>query len=441
MIFKNERFVNAGCGGKSDRLRPPAFGTAPLGVALLLCLLSLGCAAPARPEPSDPGRAEAIGSTEVRPCGDDGVCRVRTGLGYFLTAATPFDEGRFYTAHLDGTVALFDERAGESRIVVQGLSMPQGLVVADGRLYASHLGNYCRELAASEHLLTEVNPATCTFKARHLVDGVAAEDALADLARRTSGEIVSMAISPETGELTDYRVELDDLPVQGRDHSPNGLAFAGGWVYASIGHPFNDPTGPGLRDNPDRHHFDLSALRRPDTAGTVIRFRPGAAGEYEVFATGLRNVYGISVDERGNVYGADNDSSAPGPSKALEEVNIIRQGAHYGYPEHGTNTAPPEAGVTEPVAVLDGKGSTHVHAGEDALYVAYGTGGGDGFVVDRFRYDTWERSRYLRKSDHYITSIHERRGRLYLFGLIGSLHVLDPSHPGPIDSPLHGVRP
>ena len=233
-------------------------------------------------------------------------------------------------------------------------------------------------------------------------------------------------------------MELDGLPVNGRDHSPNGMAHADGWIYVSIGHPFNEPVGLDTdQELPERHHFNLDVLMRPDAAGAIIRFRPGAAEEYEVFASGLRNVYGISVAGDGSVYGADNDASFGGRGKAKEELNAIIEGHHYGFPQYGTNVAPPEAGVTEPLVVLEGHGSTYAHAASDAVYVAYATSEGDGYVVDRYEYETWERSRFFRKSKHYITAIHERRGRLYIFGLDGSLTIVDKSHPGPIASPLH----
>ena len=435
----------------------------------LLTGLAMGCAgAPAHPDPVPPAtlaapatavpdppaeRAQSAPSSQVgKPasdqlpppvlkwsggdqCEDAGNCAFRSGLGKFLTTATPAGGGAFYTAHLNGEIARYDMADGSRRVVAEGLVMPQGLVVVDGRLYATHLNNFCDAVSASTHLLNEKALKVCDFRAHGLLPGVSLEDAMDDLMARVSAAIVSWHINPDSGDLSDLRTELDGLPATGRDHSPNGLMTDDGWIYATIGHPFDDPVNHEKPSNVP-YHFNLDNLQRPDTAGTILRFRPGAPLNYEIWATGLRNVYGISMAADGTIYGPDNDSHAPGAGMALEELNAFRQGEWYGYPDWGTNHAPPEAGVTEPIAILKGNGSTTTLAADDALYVAYVTSEADGFVVDRFQYQTWERSRFYRNADTHIVSLHEADDRLYVFTLSGTVSVVDKTHAGPVSAPI-----
>ena len=208
-------------------------------------------------------------------------------------------------------------------------------------------------------------------------------------------------------------------------HAPNGLANDGEYVYVSIGHPQQ-------RVNPGHiiitHADELkSHNRRTDLMGVVARFRP-PDNEVEVYATGLRNTYGISIAPDGTIYGADNDDHGGlADCCQREELNAIVAGGFYGFPFYGTNEAPPEASVIEPVAVLPGAVSTFAYANNDGVYVAYLAldGSQEGFVVDRFDYDTWTPERIFNSGNH-ITAILERNGLLYLASSDGNVHVINP---------------
>ena len=320
-----------------------------------------------------------------------------------------------YLADLAGNLRLLNVETGEITTALAGLSIPQGLTVLAGRLYVSEMGNVCELLPPGRCYRPERWPE---------------REELAMLAQ-SSARILSYRIGAE-GELDDQQIVVDGILSNGRDHSPNGLTNDGEWIYVSIGHPFFG--GPSSLGN----HITAAAAElaaaggRTDLMGVIARFRPGAP-ELEVYATGLRNTYGISIGPDGILYGADNDASG-GLAVAghLEELNALVPGGFYGYPFWGSYKAGPAAGVTEPVAVLQGTASTFAYANEQGVYVAYlslddsSGAGGEGFVVDRFDYETFTPTRIARNAPGYITAILEREGLLYLATFSGTIIVVDP---------------
>ena len=62
---------------------------------------------------------------------------------------------------------------------------------------------------------------------------------------------------------------------------------------------------------------------------TIWRLDPEAASpQVEVYARGLRNTFHFTWDQAGRLLGVENGPDADAP----EELNLIRQGAHYGFP-------------------------------------------------------------------------------------------------------------
>lgn len=376
------------------------------------------------PEPALASRTDILINPALRPesCASDGYCG-SFELGGVLTAATWLDADRMYLADYDGKIRLLNVATGASEVVRSGLTIPRGLTVLDGRLYVSDLGNLC---AVIEELPgTDAEIRWCrlfgTDRARYL-----------EVIKRVSARIMSYRIDQDGG-LSQPHTVLDRLVTTLVDHGPNGLVNDGEWVYASIGDP-----GDYFRYYRELAP-ELAAIGvRIELLGTIVRFRPGAADtdtdtdtDVEIWATGLRNTYGISIAADGTIYGADNDEG--GDYAHREELNVIVRGGYYGYPEWGTHLAPPEANVTEPVAVLPGKASTFAHANADGVYVAYlaQDGTDDGFVVDRFDYDTWQRERVFKGLNH-TTAILERNGLLYLATFDGSVHIINPKT-APVD--------
>ena len=362
---------------------------------------------------SPPGVSSAIAVPDAVSgvCPEHGYC-ARLELGGRLTAAAWLDEDRMYLADFEGRIRLLDVKTGVVTLALDGLSIPRGLTVLDGRLYVSDMGNVCQ-------LVRQVRrPGIgCEYES---------ESGATDLEflSRTSAQVLSYQID-DSGGLSDRQVVVDRIMAWDRYHAPNGLANDGEYVYVSVGHPMHviDP-GHILITHADELK---SHNRRTELMGVVARFRP-PDNEVEVYATGLRNTYGISIAPDGTIYGADNDDHGGLATEGqLEELNAIVQDGFYGFPFYGTNEAPPEANVIEPVAVLQGTVSTFAYANKDGVYVAYLAidGSQDGFVVDRFDYDTWAPERIVSAKGH-TTAILERNGLLYLASFDGSVHVINP---------------
>lgn len=356
------------------------------------------------------------------PCDADGYCGVLS-VGGALTAAAWLDESRMYLAQYDGRIQLLNVDTGEVRDVLDGLSIPQGLTALDGRLYVTDLGNLCELLA--EMQFTESEISRCTANT-----GIRSDAEMLELFRRVNARVMSYRIRADGG-IDQPRQVVGRILTSSRDHSANGLVNDGEWVYVSIGHPGHYPEASGGLFAELEQEIAASG-GRTDLSGTIARFRPppeNAEAEVEVWASGLRNTYGISIAPDGTIYGGDNDSQdGLADCCQREELNAIVPGGFYGFPYWGTNLAPPEAGVIEPAAVLEGTVSTFAHANESGVYVAYlhlGDAGG-GLVIDRFEYETFRRFRILSNSP-LVTAILEREGLLYLAAMSGEVHIIDPA--------------
>ena len=343
-----------------------------------------------------------------------------------LTAATWFDDDHMYIADFEGNIRLLNIRTGETRKVLGGLSIPRGLTILDGRLYISEMGDVCNRMYEYLEYFEgeyEWHLTSCIFPSV-IGDYEGYSEVVVNYALLTHARILSYRVH-ESGNLSDRQTVVDGLITVRHDHAPNGLANDGEYVYVSIGHPHELLKPDNLFDA----NAELFAAngRRPDLMGAIARFRP-PDGEMEVFASGLRNTYQISIAPDGTIYGADNDVNAGFPTgdRSLEELNAIVKGGFYGFPLWGTNEAPPEENVTEPVAVLNGASSTVAHASEEGVYVAYRHDENNRFVVDRFDYETFTPTRIFGNLRIYITSILERDGLLYIFTFYGEVYIIDP---------------
>lgn len=349
-------------------------------------------------------------------------------IGEYPAAMAWSEDGQSaHIAYLSGDLTRFDLREGSVTPLFSGLVMPQGVAVVNDRLYVSHLGNHCHVMgrylqAHPETLGPYAWMGGCKLSKLHLPD--APLDLVLEMLTNVSAQVAAFPML-DNGELGSPRVIIDRIVVNGRDHSPNGMTTDGSDVFVSIGHP---QEFVGEEHMYTRYRDDLeSAGRRVELMGTVVRIRPDDS--YEVYATGLRNVYGIDLSPDGRMFGGDNDEHNWQSFEGhREELNQIEEGAFYGYPYHGTNTAPPEAGVTEPVHVFDGHTSvTVVHAAADGLYVAATATNkpkDQRYVVELFDYDTWEHRRVMSAWD-YITGLEERDGVLYVMLLSGHLLLVD----------------
>ena len=343
-----------------------------------------------------------------------------------LTAAAWFDDDHMYIADYEGSIRLLNIRTGEIRKALDGLSIPRGLTILDGRLYVSEMGNVCERMY--EYLEWLEDGSDRRYLAWCVLRGIKAWSVVEEIMVRyvllTHARILSYRVH-ESGYLSDRQTAVDGLISISGDHAPNGLANDGEYVYASIGHPQEWIKPDNLFDR----NAELFAAngRRPDLMGAIARFRP-PDGEVEVFASGLRNTYQISIAPDGAIYGADNDvSDGLSTEGHVEELNAIVKDGFYGFPFWGTNEAPPEENVIEPVAILNGASSTATHANEEGVYVAYRNAENNRFVVDRFDYETFTPTRIFGDIRTYITYILERDGLLYILTFDGNVYIIDPN--------------
>lgn len=74
----------------------------------------------------------------------------------------------------------------------------------------------------------------------------------------------------------------------------------------------------------------------------IVRYNLDGSGE-EIFASGLRNSVGFTFDSKETIWSVDNGRDLIGDDLPPEEVNIIEQGNHYGWPYcYGSGNANPE---------------------------------------------------------------------------------------------------
>lgn len=96
----------------------------------------------------------------------------------------------------------------------------------------------------------------------------------------------------------------------------------------------------------------LGALRDRTTGPTpfhnkILRISPDGS-DVQIWAEGIRNVYDMTFGPDGNLYGGDNGWQDESEGPPVEELNVYRQGEHYGFPEY-LGPAPAGSGTVDPI--------------------------------------------------------------------------------------------
>lgn len=191
-----------------------------------------------------------------------------------------------------------------------------------------------------------------------------------------SGRIGTLSDTDADGVYDTHTVLVDDIPAwQYWAHANSGLAFGpDGKLYVGVGATTD--------------HGPIQA----DLEASILRMNPDGSA-LEVFATGFRNPYDIAFTPEGDLFAIDNNPDQFPPSLPYlpaEELNHVRAGLNYGFPDV---FSPPLNGYgdTEPPAALflasvGSAGITHYrHAAfpepyNDGLFVAQW--GGNGYLED-----------------------------------------------------------
>ena len=133
-----------------------------------------------------------------------------------------------------------------------------------------------------------------------------------------AGRVGYLVDADEDGVFDQLEVIIDDLPgLQYTFHSNNGIVFdTAGKLYVAVG--ATSDHGPLEQDNE-------ASILRANADGTDL----------EVFATGFRNPFDIALAPDGRLFAGDN---APDlldkdmPFYPPEELNYVREGRDYGFP-------------------------------------------------------------------------------------------------------------
>lgn len=233
--------------------------------------------------------------------------------------------------------------AGE---VVTGLAAPWGLdFLPDGSAVVTERDT-ARVLVVDEGRATEIGTLDdAAPEGEGGLLGVAvspdfAQDRLLYLYLSTATDNRVVRAAYRDGELGTPRVVLDGIP-NGFIHDGGRLAFGpDGYLYVSTG----EIGEPALAQDPD------------SLAGKILRITPAgrpAPGNPDpgspVYSTGHRNVQGLAFDADDRLWASEFGSDAQ------DELNLVRAGRNYGWPEReGDAAGPGPASVagtaTDPVA-------------------------------------------------------------------------------------------
>ncbi|MBP1807075.1 PQQ-dependent sugar dehydrogenase [Rubellimicrobium aerolatum] len=118
----------------------------------------------------------------------------------------------------------------------------------------------------------------------------------------------------EDGSFGDLTPLVDDLP-DGGQHPNRTLALGpDGLLYVSVGSTCN------------------ACAETSEESATILRMRPDGSGR-TIFAEGLRNTIGFGWEPgTGALWGADHGIDWLGDEEQIEELNLIAEGTHYGWP-------------------------------------------------------------------------------------------------------------
>ena len=113
---------------------------------------------------------------------------------------------------------------------------------------------------------------------------------------------------------------------------------AAGRLFVNIGAPSDACAASAQETKPCAAGEGASPLAAvwmftPPAGGIFPALRPGEAGpQHEVFARGLRNSMALAVHRSGTLLQGENARDIPDARVPNEEINVLEQGRHYGWP-------------------------------------------------------------------------------------------------------------
>jgi glucose/arabinose dehydrogenase len=147
--------------------------------------------------------------------------------------------------------------------------------------------------------------------------------------------VVSKLLDADQNLVADSKVDIvTGLP--NNMHQNNGFAFDGaGNMYFGVG---------SLTDHGVQTAAQAATIMQCDLNGQNL----------QIYATGIRNAYGLAYKPGFGLLCTENSWNAVFTDPSYDEINLVQQGADYGFPWH-TGPAPaigPGAGTTDPIALI-----------------------------------------------------------------------------------------
>jgi putative membrane-bound dehydrogenase-like protein len=128
-----------------------------------------------------------------------------------------------------------------------------------------------------------------------------------------NANVVAMQDMDGNGVQDDYQIIVPNLPVG--LHQNDGMVLgADGYIYMGLGTT-----------------CDACAEVSP-LSGSILRFKPDGS-DLSVFASGFRNPYDVAFNAAGDLFATDNGRDKLGDDIPPEELNHIRAGLDYGWPD------------------------------------------------------------------------------------------------------------
>ena len=249
--------------------------------------------------------AASTSATSVHP----GLAQIKLPKGFRVQTfaqdlqepnALTFDDAGnlYYTEAVDGNIVRLrdtngDSVADEKKVFASGFKNPRGLAWHDGMLYVSNRGPIETPIDPKNVFIGQINTLRDTNG-----DGVADEN----------------------------KIILDKLFSLDIQHSNNGIRFGpDGKLYLAIG----GPRVGQLELKGDTYWYQGQTRDDWQYAGILQMDADGK--NPKLYARGLRNPYDVAFGADGKLYASDNgDETIPMPDG--DELNLIREGADYGYP-------------------------------------------------------------------------------------------------------------
>jgi putative membrane-bound dehydrogenase-like protein len=134
--------------------------------------------------------------------------------------------------------------------------------------------------------------------------------------------VVAMQDTNGDGVEDQFKIVVPNLPTG--LHQNDGMVLgADGYIYMGLG----STCDVCIEDN--------------RLSGSILRFKPDGS-DLSVYASGFRNPYDVAFNASGDLFATDNGRDTLGNDIPLEELNFVRPGLNYGWPDCWDGDADPE---------------------------------------------------------------------------------------------------